>query len=289
MLTPQHAWLMLLFCSFSMIATWYWQQRCRNAGWVDVVWSALMGIQALLYGGFVLFKSDNPKSLSMSTPSLLVLLALGLALLWSGRLAWYLFWRVRGEVEDGRYQALRQRWEPKPGLKFFGFFLAQALIAWLLGLSFYLLFNSLSLADNTATGVQSSLFFLGLGLGIGAIVGETISDRQLARHRHQYPGITCRSGLWRYSRHPNYFFEWLHWLSYPLMVSSVYWGQDGEVGWGLWIWLAPVIMLIFLYRITGIPYTEKQAVKSRGDDYRRYQQETSAFFPWWPKASSPNF
>src|SRR5262249_38496991 len=90
-------------------------------------------------------------------------------------------------------------------------------------------------------------------------------------------GRTCRAGLWRYSRHPNYFFEWTHWFAYPLLA----------VGAGGVFWLSaigPVIMLLMLYRVSGIPFTEAQALRSRGDDYRDYQRTTSAFVPWFPKA-----
>jgi hypothetical protein len=88
-------------------------------------------------------------------------------------------------------------------------------------------------------------------------------------------GRTCRAGLWRYSRHPNYFFEWLHWWSYPLLA----WGSPE---WWLTL-LGPALMLYTLLKVTGIPYTEQQALASRGDDYRAYQRSTSALFPGFPK------
>jgi steroid 5-alpha reductase family enzyme len=108
-----------------------------------------------------------------------------------------------------------------------------------------------------------------------AVAGETIADRQLARFRRDPAnrGQVCRAGLWRYSRHPNYFFEWVHWLSYVL------------IGHGEWLtWIGPVGMLLFLFRVTGIPYTEMQALKSRGDRYREYQSTTNVFFPWFPRS-----
>jgi steroid 5-alpha reductase family enzyme len=106
------------------------------------------------------------------------------------------------------------------------------------------------------------------------VLGETSADRQLSRFRANPAnrGRTCREGLWRYSRHPNYFFEWTHWFSYLV------------IGHGIWpTWIGPAAMLLFLFRLTGIPFTEQQAIKSRGDDYRAYQRETSVFFPWFPK------
>jgi len=104
-----------------------------------------------------------------------------------------------------------------------------------------------------------------------------MADQQLARFRADpsNKGQVCDVGLWHYSRHPNYFFEWLHWFSYPLIAFGT------PLSWIAW--LGPVVMLIFLYRITGIPYTEKQALKSRGDAYRRYQETTSPFVPWKKK------
>ena len=123
---------------------------------------------------------------------------------------------------------------------------------------------------------QSSNSFLALGICVWVIsvTGETIADNQLANFRSmsQNQGKTCRNGLWRFSRHPNYFFEWLHWWSYVLL------GQGSAL-----TWLGPPLMLLFLFRVTGIPYTEIQAVKSRGDDYRNYQKTTNVFFPWFPR------
>ncbi|MGH8164637.1 MAG: DUF1295 domain-containing protein, partial [Rhodanobacteraceae bacterium] len=113
-----------------------------------------------------------------------------------------------------------------------------------------------------------------------SVFGETIADRQLARFRANpaNDGKTCREGLWRYSRHPNYFFEWLHWFAYvALAIGSPLW----------WLALAgPVVMFVFLRFISGIPYTEAQALRTRGDDYRAYQHDTSMLFPWFPKHST---
>jgi steroid 5-alpha reductase family enzyme len=110
-----------------------------------------------------------------------------------------------------------------------------------------------------------------------SVLGEALADQQLARFRADpgNRGRTCRIGLWAWSRHPNYFFEWLHWFAYPLLA----WGHPQ------W-WLAlsgPVLMLLFLYRLSGIPWTEAQSLRSRGEDYRRYQAEVSPFLPLPPR------
>ena len=119
--------------------------------------------------------------------------------------------------------------------------------------------------------------YLGAGVLVGSIIGETVADRQLQRFRSDPAnrGTTCRTGLWRTSRHPNYFFEWIHWCAYVLMaVGSPWW---------ILTWIGPILMLFFLFKVTGIPATETQALKSRGEDYRRYQESTSVFVPWFPK------
>lgn len=250
--------LNFLLCVFTMAAVWFWQKRSENAGWVDVAWAGLLGVQAAIY--IVMGDGDR----------LTALLTVGLAIIWSLRLTIYLFHRVSHEAEDGRYQALRLHWGAQVQRKMFWFFHSQAWIAWSLGLVFYVLAEYAGPVNGWAA--------LGLALGILAIGGETLADRQLANHRSKCPGITCRTGLWRFSRHPNYFFEWLHWCAYPLMAMGL--------PLGIYTWLAPIIMLVFLYRVTGIPYTEKQALKSRGDDYREYQRTTSAFFPWFSRGRS---
>jgi steroid 5-alpha reductase family enzyme len=134
----------------------------------------------------------------------------------------------------------------------------------------------LVVAYNSSPGLT---FFdvLGILVWIVAVGGEALADRQLAKFRANPAnrGKTCRAGLWKYSRHPNYFFEFTHWFAYILLGagSSYYWVT----------FFGPAIMLLFLYKVTGIPYTEKQALLSRGEDYREYQRTTSAFIPWFPK------
>lgn len=111
-----------------------------------------------------------------------------------------------------------------------------------------------------------------------SVGGESLADAQLARFRADpgNRGRTCRSGLWRYSRHPNYFFEWLHWCAYAVAAIGAPLAWLG--------WLGPVVMYLFLRYISGIPFTEQQALRTRGDDYRDYQRSTPMLFPWFPKS-----
>lgn len=250
--------LLILWAAMSaiMAALWYVQKIRSDAGVVDVVWAFGLGSAALL---FALAANGS------LTRRMLFLAVTGV---WSLRLAFYLlFNRVIGKGEDGRYRKLRQEWGAKAQQNFFIFFQMQALFVVLFAIPFGpVVFN--------ADPQLSAWSVAGACVGFGAILGEALADAQLARFRADpaNKGRTCRAGLWGYSRHPNYFFEWTHWFAYVLMgVGGPYW----------WLtWFGPAVMLLFLYRMTGIPFTEKQALASRGDDYREYQRTVSAFVPW---------
>jgi steroid 5-alpha reductase family enzyme len=242
-----------------MVAAWVVHLRTKNAGVVDVAWSLNLALLAILYG-----------SLGSGLPSRRLLVALmgGIAGL---RLAAHIHVRARGKPEDGRYTTLRQQWGGNIALKFLFFFLFQGALDLFLGIPFLLA------AVNPAPRI-ALLEWAGFGIWAVAIAGETSADRALERFKDDpgNRGKTCRDGLWKYSRHPNYFFEWLVWIAYAVFALASPWG---------WIALAcPALMLYFLLRVTGIPATEAQALKSRGDDYREYQRTTSAFVPWKPKS-----
>lgn len=242
-----------------MSGLWLWQRRSGRADWVDVFWAGSIGLLALFYA--LLGDGAIEKRL-------LVVLVAGT---WAFRLTRHLAVRLAGhDEEDGRYQALREHWGDRAQLWLFVFFMGQAAVAWLFALPAWVVANDPS-------GALSVWVVLGVALWFVSLAGESIADRQLAAFRNDptQRGKVCKLGLWRYSRHPNYFFEWLHWFSYPLIAM----GAPHQ-----WVaWLGPVLMFLFLYRVTGIPYTEKQSLKSRGEAYREYQRSTSAFFPWPPK------
>jgi steroid 5-alpha reductase family enzyme len=242
------------------VILWAIQWARRDASLVDVGWAGSVGLIALFFAA-----GENPLTLHD-------LLVTGVAAAWSFRLAGYLLVnRVIGKPEDGRYQRLREHWGDRAQPWFFLFFQAQALLA--------LMFAAPMRVALAAPGSPLT-DALGLAVGVTSILGESLADAQLAAFRANPAnrGTTCRAGLWRYSRHPNYFFEWLHWWAYPLLAYGSWW-------W--WVTLfAPALMLLFLYRVTGIPATEAQAVASRGDDYRRYQRETSPFIPWFPNRAA---
>lgn len=194
---------------------------------------------------------------------------------WGVRLGLYLlFDRIIGHEEEGRYQELRRKWKTNLGFKFLVFYEFQALICVILSVPFLL-------AGTNPASELGWLERIAAGLWFIALIGEITADGQLARfkHRPENKGKLCNVGLWRYSRHPNYFFEWLVWVSFALFASASPYGWLG--------WISPALILYFLLRVTGIPATEAHAVKSRGEAYREYQRTTSAFIPWFPKTPTP--
>ncbi|MGY6631555.1 MAG: DUF1295 domain-containing protein [Wenzhouxiangella sp.] len=251
--------LSLLIVSLAMVLLWLWQLKSKRADWVDAAWAGSIGLLAVLYAVF----GDGSVE-----KRVLVAIVAGT---WAFRLASHLASRLASHSdEDGRYQSMREHFGSKANGFFLVFFLAQALIAWLFALPAWAVANDPSASLNVWV-------LLGVAIWLISLAGESLADRQLDAFRRNPDnrGKVCQVGLWRYSRHPNYFFEWLHWFSYPLLAL----GAPHQ-----WLtWLGPVIMLLFLFRLTGIPYTEKQALKSRGDAYREYQKTTSVFFPWPPR------
>jgi steroid 5-alpha reductase family enzyme len=242
-----------------MAALWLVQRRRHDAGVVDVGWAAGLGVLAVLYG--VWGGGDWTYRL----------LVTALAGVWSCRLATYVYVnRVHGKEEDGRYQTLRARWGAAAQGRFFIFFQAQGVLDVILSLPF------LVVASIERSGL-SWWAGCGIALWLSAVVGESLADRELAAYRADasHMGTTCRTGLWRYSRHPNYFFEWLHWWAYVVIAAGAPWWWVTLIG--------PAVMTVFLFKVTGIPATEARALAIRGDDYREYQRTTSVFVPWFPK------
>lgn len=239
-------------------ALWAVQRRTGNAGIVDVGWALSIGLLVLYYG------------LVVPAPASRRWLVAALACAWSFRLGIYLFRRNVGKPEEGRYRTLRQAWGPAAQRKLFQFFQMQAASVILLSLPAL----AAILNPRGALGAWDAVAVALLLLSVG---GEALADAQLARFKRDpaSKGRTCRAGLWRYSRHPNYFFEWLHWWVYVFLAAG-----------SPWAWatlLAPAVMLYLLLKVTGVPATEAQAVASRGEEYREYQRTTSAFFPWFPR------
>ncbi len=252
------AWL---FVVGVMLGVWLVELRTRNAGWVDAAWAGSLGSIGIGYG-----------LLLDATPYRRLLVA-ALIACWSLRLTWVIVRRVRKHrEEDPRYQRLRARAGARAHAWFFGFFQIQALAGAVLSLCLLTaMFNPAPLATPW-TWMAVICFAI-------ALAGESLADAQLARFRANpaHRGATCRIGLWRYSRHPNYFFEWMHWWTYALLSIGY------SAGW--WSLLTPLLMLYFLVKVTGLPETERHAASSRSD-YADYQKTVSPFIPWFPKETN---
>ncbi|MDI1249024.1 MAG: DUF1295 domain-containing protein [Lacunisphaera sp.] len=235
-------------------------RRIDNYGIVDIAWSYAFSVLAVFYAAF-----------ASGWPMRKALIAT-LAGLWSLRLGTHLYRRVMGHhpVEDGRYLQLRRDWVGNFAPKMFGFFQLQAGSVVLLGLPFFII------CLNPAPQLHP-LEIAGALLWLLAVGGEALADAQLAAFKRQPAsrGRVCDTGLWRYSRHPNYFFEWLVWVAFFVFALASPGGWIALIG--------PASILFLLLRVTGIPLTEEQSLRSKGDAYRRYQQTTSAFVPWFPK------
>jgi steroid 5-alpha reductase family enzyme len=238
---------------------WVIQLFTRNAGLVDVVWSAAMGLIGAEYALF----GDAPAGIR-------ILLA-ALALSWALRLAGYLARRMRGAPEDSRYAAARESWGRKADVYLLGFFVFQAVIASILSIPF-LVIAYMPAAPSLGVALAAvAIWFI-------SVIGEGTADAQLHhfKQKRKNRGHVCTEGLWRYSRHPNYFFESLHWVTYVVLaIGAPYW----------WATLAsPVIMAWLLLRVSGIPTIENKKPSEKRQGHDEYVRRTSAFIPWPPKA-----
>lgn len=242
-----------------MIALWLLQLRTKDAGVVDVGWAACLGAAA----AFCAFTGEGDAARRA------IVGVMGAT--WGFRLAVHLLLdRVLRGPEDGRYQMMREKFARRVNSVFLFFFLAQAVLVAILSAPFLI-------AARDTRPSPSVLDLLGPSVWLVGLIGETIADRQLAQFKRAGTngGRVCDVGLWRYSRHPNYFFEWLMWIGYATVAAGA------PSGW--LAWTAPALILLFVIKLTGIPPTEARALKSRGEAYRQYQRTTSAFVPWFPK------
>lgn len=247
-----------VLASTVMAALWVVQARIGDASHVDVAWAVLISSAAILYT----LLADGDAGYRV--------LAAVLAAVWGFRLgAYLLFDRVLGKEEDGRYGSLRAKWGARANRNFFWLFQLQAVFVVFFSLPFAFV------ALEPKSGFDT-LVWLGIAVWAVGNAGTIASDRQLARWRANpaNSGKTAHDGLWSWSRHPNYFFEWINWCGIALVATATPQG---------WIaWLVPSGLLVLLFRVTGIPATEAQALRSRAD-YADYQRTTSVFVPLPPR------
>ncbi len=252
----------LIASTLWMFALWLIQLRHHNASLADAGWCA--GLIAAVVWYALMVEGDAARRM-------LVAFMVGL---YAARLGAYIVCdRIARKQEDARYRAMRRRWGPNEPVFMFAYFQMQAAAIGVFSLP------PLVIMQNPRPAF-SLWELLGVVLWAAAVSGEAVADRQLAAFRSKpwNKDRVCRTGLWRYSRHPNYFFEWLHWWSYVVMAFALPAGN----WWATLI--GPLVMGWALVKVTGIPLAEAQALSTRGEDYRHYQRTTNAFFPWPPQA-----
>lgn len=250
------AWVVVFLI---MTALWYLGKNIQNYAIVDVGWA--FSLVAICFVYYILCDGYAPrKSIIMF-----------MVFFWGFRLSSYLAVRVLSHGEDARYTAFRKDYGDSVDRKFFtNIFQFQGLLDIILSIPFVVI------ASNQDINIHP-FEYIGLILFLIAVLGESVADFQLSQFKANpsNKGKTCQVGLWNYSRHPNYFFEWLIWVSYFLVALP---SPNGY-----YAIIPAILMWIFLLKFTGIPMTEANALKSRGEEYREYQRTTSAFVPWFKK------
>lgn len=252
-----------VFLSLTMACAWAWQKRVGDIGWVDVFWTFGTAVAG---AGLALAWADG----SGAWPRRAVVIAI--VAVWALRLGLHVAVRVaRAPREDGRYQELREAWGKALQPRLFRFLQVQAFVS--TGLA-----AAVALAANRpGPGVRAG-DGLGVALALLAIGGEALADRQMEAFRRDAAnaGRICDRGLWAWSRHPNYVFEWLGWFAYPAFAIDL----SGGYPQGWWALLAPAVMFAVLRFGTGVPPLEAHMLRSRGQAYRDYIDRVPVFLPF---------
>lgn len=229
-----------------------------RSGWIDALWCLSVGAA----GEAALWVANG-------APPARALLASGLLAAWSLRLVAHIGRRSHGASDDPRYANLVAEWGRAWRSKLFGFLMAQAAAGWVLALA-------VVMAASNSAPFPSLLDGAGLAIAAIALFGEATADRQLAQWRRTASrNAICEVGLWRRSRHPNYFFEWLYWCSWPLLAASL--DQPLAVLPAL---AAPLLMGHLLVNVSGVPPLEAHMARTRGQAWFDYCARTPRF---WPK------
>lgn len=249
----------LVFAVAYFLTAWPISIKMKKANIIDVYWGYSFFIYFVFYAFLFKLRLEVTHFAFFSV-----------SFLWCARLGTHLLIRtVRDQKEDARYSEIKENWKVDD-IGFWPMFVFQGLLSWLVSIPFAIL----------ATG-QSNILSSSIGLMVILIglLGEALADHQLAdfkanaENRHK----TCQVGLWKFSRHPNYFFEWLIWIGF-------FTGCLGIKGGWLSI-LSVLIMYRFLTKVSGAAYSEEIMLKqNKRPDYADYVRRTNAFFPWWPRA-----
>jgi steroid 5-alpha reductase family enzyme len=239
------------------LATWLASLRSRDVSIVDCVW----GFLVLLPACVMALMADDRGS---RTP-----LVLSLAAVWAVRLSGYIAWRHRGQPEDRRYREIRERNLPNFEWKsLYLVFGLQALLGWIVATPL--------MAAVTSRLAYAMLDLGGIALVLFGLIFEAVADAQLAsfKSKPSQGERVMSTGLWRYSRHPNYFGECCIWWGFWLVALSA-------GAW--WSVVSPLLMTMLLLKVSGVRLLEKDLAQRR-PAYRDYVRRTNAFFPWSPRS-----
>jgi steroid 5-alpha reductase family enzyme len=241
---------LLLF--IQMTCVWIVAMRIKNPSIIDVFWPVGLTLSGLLY-------------LLTDTITLREFIFSSILIIWGLRLALFLYFtRIRKNIVDKRYIELSKQWQGSIKVGFFLNFQLQAVLIFVISIPFY--FSTLSTHDYLSLADK-----IGLILAMIGIIGETTADIQLQNFKSKRLGKVCNVGLWNYSRHPNYFFDWLTWVGFSLTGLSVNYGWIGLI--------SPITLYLIMTQVTG-PMTEQGSIQSKGQAYLEYQKKTAMFFPW---------
>lgn len=243
--------------SLTMTCAWLVWRASGNSGWVDTIWT--FGLGAI----------GNASALLSGWGTRRVIVG-SLIVVWTLRLGLHIARRTAGIVDDPRYAALAKDWGDDASRQMFWLLQKQALVSIPLAFSMFL-------AASNPYPVLRAQDILAIIVFIIAIGGEAFADRQLRnfRSKAENKDSVCDTGLWNWSRHPNYFFEWLGWIAYPLFAIDL----SGGFPWGYAALAGPICMYWLLVHVSGIPPLEEHMLRRHGARFRDYQIKTSAFFP----------
>ena len=252
--------------SLIMAGAWKVQRVTGNSGWIDVIWT--FGTGAVACGLALLPLQDQDFA------GWRQLVSAAFAACWSLRLGWHIAMRTRSVDDDPRYRAKLDGWGPRAAIRLFWFLQAQAAVALVLVAAVMLAAHQPEPSLRWQDVLAIAVFLAGAGF-------EALADAQLQRFKRTSSDklAVCDFGVWRWSRHPNYFGEWLGWCAWPLFAI----GTGYPAGW--LALLAPLFIYWTLIYASGIPPLEEHMAKSRPRAFAAYKDRTNAFFPGPPRGT----
>ena len=242
-----------------MLTTWVISLLVRDASIIDIVWG--LGFVLVAWVSHAVGDGETGRSLLIAA----------LVTVWGLRLSGYLAWRNIGKGEDKRYQAMRRRWGDRfPVISLVTVFLTQGVLMWIVSLPVQLAAHA---SEPPTLGL---LAWIGVAVWFVGFVFESVGDLQLARFKADpdNEGQVMDRGLWRYTRHPNYFGDFCVWWGIFLVAA-----ETGPARWGV---IGPLVMSVLLMKYSGVGVLEKSIGKRR-PGYEEYKRRTSTFFPRPPK------